>query len=87
LSPKGEGLRRRHQRGKIPDGFPSVIHPVVTRDVWVVCRCQVDFAPILEDVLGLLAVVDPLSVELAVPLLEDPRQGGVGLERPNVVGG
>jgi hypothetical protein len=72
LSPKGEGLRRSHQRGESPNGFPRVIHPVVTRDVWVVCRRQVDLAPILEDVLGLLAVVDPLSVELAVPLLEGP---------------
>jgi hypothetical protein len=70
LSPKGKGLRRSHQRGERPNGFRRIIHPVVTRDVWVVRRCQVDFVPIPEDVLGLLAVVDPLSVELAVSLLE-----------------
>jgi hypothetical protein len=72
LLPKGKGLRRSHQRGESPNGFSRVIHPVVTRDVWVVYRCQVDFAPIPEDVLGLLSVVDPLSLELAVSLLEGP---------------
>jgi hypothetical protein len=58
--------------GKTRMGSPSKLHPVVALDVWVVSRRCVDPAPIAEDVLGLLAVVHPLPVELRVPLLEGP---------------